>query len=87
MFVFLKKADIRFGEMLVDSYLMNWSIANWVTEEYNVVILSALYNEPPILIKMLQTFSLNIWIFILITILTNTIFLCIKNKLKGRKNN
>jgi len=60
----------------------------WIRDEYNLVILSSRYVEPPQLSHMIKTFSLDIWIFIIISIILVTIFLILNKSLMSyRKNN
>ena len=53
----------------------------WVSEESHLTILSSNYEEPTNYIKMVNSFSLEIWIFILISIMMVTFILTLKNKL------
>ena len=53
----------------------------WVSEESHLAILSSNYEEPTNYIKMVNSFSLEIWIFILISIMMVTFILTLKNKL------
>lgn len=83
--LFWKDTDLFIKEMTIDDYLYDFSRTQWMRQDYNLVIMSALYTEPPHLIRIVKMFSLQIWIFIIFEILIITTFLFIKNKFEGMK--
>ena len=67
-------------------YMMETFQTHWVKEEHNLVILSSFSIEPPNITKMIQLFSLNIWLLILISTLVITLFNTFYNRLSGESN-
>ncbi len=72
--------------MTIGEFLYGFSRTQWIREEFNLVIMSALYTEQPNLIKIIKTFSLQIWVFIILKILIITTFLYIKQKTEGMRS-
>jgi len=51
--------------MTIEEWFFKFATANWMRDDYNLVIMSAIYAEPPNLANMLSTFSFNTWFFII----------------------
>ncbi len=66
-------------EISTDSY----SIIKWMRDEYNLVILSTLYAEPPQLVHMVETFTLQTWIFIINSIIIISFYLILNQIFVG----
>ncbi len=71
--------------MTIDEFIHNFSRTQWICQVFNLVIMSALYTEPPNLINIIKRFSLQIWMFIILKILIITTFLYIKQEIEGMK--
>ena len=74
-----------FQEFSIGEYLFNsnWSL-EWIHEEHNLVILSALYAEQNNFFKLLMsTFSIKIWIMIALSILFITTITIIDDKFQS----
>ncbi len=78
-----KDIDLYMDQMTIEDFLHGFSRTQWIREEFNLVIMSALYTEHPNLIKIIKTFSLQIWMFIILKILIITTFLYIKQEIEG----
>jgi hypothetical protein len=57
------------NEVTLDFTTQPYSIIKWIRDGYNFVILSTLYTEPPQLVRMVETFTLQTWIFIINSII------------------
>jgi hypothetical protein len=66
-------------DFTTDSY----SIIKWMRDEYNFVILSTLYVEPPQLVHMVETFTQQTWIFIINSIIIISFCLILNEKFVG----
>jgi hypothetical protein len=60
-----QSADMVLDEVALDFTTQPYSIIKWIRDEYNFVILSTLYTEPPQLVHMVETFTLQTWIFLI----------------------
>ena len=65
---------MSFTQYTLDLYLFNNYKTHWIKEEFNMVILSAFYTEPPNINKLIQMFSFDIWFLILTSTLAITLF-------------
>jgi hypothetical protein len=60
-----------------------YSIIKWIRDDYNLVILSTLYAEPPQLVHMVETFTQQTWIFIIDSIIIISFCLILNEKFVG----
>jgi hypothetical protein len=75
-----QSADIMLSTVALDFTTHSSSIIKWTRDEYNLVILSTLYAEPPQLVHMVTTFSLQTWIFIINSIIIISLCLILNEK-------
>jgi hypothetical protein len=64
-----QSADMVLDQVALDFTTQPYSIIKWMRDEYNLVILSTLYTEPPQLVHMVETFTQQTWIFIINSII------------------
>jgi hypothetical protein len=78
-----QSADMMLSAVALDFSTHSSSIIKWTRDEYNLVILSTLYAEPPQLVYMFTTFSLQTWIFLINSIIMISLCLILNEKFVG----
>ncbi len=64
-----QSADMVLSPVALDFTTQSYSIIKWMRDEYNLVILSRFYAEPPQLVHVIETFSRLTWILIITSII------------------
>jgi hypothetical protein len=70
--------------MTIEKWLFDFAFAHWIRNDYNIVMLSALYSEPSNLMNMLKIFSSQIWIFIINSIALISTLVFVNNQINGK---
>jgi hypothetical protein len=78
-----QSADMMLSPVALDFTTHPVSIIKWIRDEYNLVILSTLYAEPPQLVHMVTTFTQQTWIFIIDSIIIVSFCLILNEKFVG----
>jgi hypothetical protein len=70
--------------MTIEEWLFKFAFAHWIRNDYNIVMLSALYSEPSNLMNMLKIFSSQIWLCIINSIALISTLVFVSNKINGK---
>jgi hypothetical protein len=70
--------------MTIEEWLFNFAFTHWIRNDYNIVMLSALYSEPSNLMNMLKIFSSQIWLCIINSIALISTLVFINKKINGK---